>query len=55
MSDVCRDTYEKTMKQTRKIEDDNCAVGEPSLKVLQLVSIFESDESDAKLKREFLL
>lgn len=53
MSYVCKDAYEKTMKQTRKIENVNCAVGEPSLKVLQLVSIFESDESDTKLKREF--
>lgn len=35
------------------IEENKCVISEPSLKFLQLVSIFENNKSDKKQKCEF--
>lgn len=46
--------YKNQHNNLRITEKVSCVVSEPSLKFLQLVSIFESEVSDIKLKCELI-
>jgi len=47
------DNYSANESSKSTKEHKICTIGEPSLKFLQLVSIFENEESETKLKCEY--
>jgi len=54
MSDVVAQIETESNVTTTITEEAKCTIGEPSLKFLQLISIFESEESDRKKQCELV-